>query len=158
MFYDFIFDKVDGSGKILLSDYAGKVVLVSNTASACGFTPQYAELEALWKKYKDRGLIVIGVPSDDFGGQEPLNNTEIGTFCELNFGVTFLITQKLHVTGKEAHPFFLWTKKEFGFLAGPKWNFYKFLIGKNGEPIEWFSSFRSPLSKNVTDLIEKNLP
>lgn len=158
MFYDLEFEELNGIGKILLRDYAGKLVLIVNTASACGFTPQYRELEELWQKYKDRGLIVIGVPTDDFGGQEPLTNSEIAQFCQINYGVTFLITQKSHAKGKDLHPFFLWVREQFGFLSVPRWNFYKYLISKNGEAIGWFSSLRPPLSKEITDLLEKNLP
>src|SRR5688572_18399574 len=128
MFYGFEFERLDGRGKISLRDYTGKLVLIVNTASACGFTPQYKGLEELWQRYKDRGLIVIGVPTNDFAHQEPLSNSEIEQFCQINYGVTFIMTKKSNAKGKDIHPFFLWARQQFGFLSGPKWNFYKYLV------------------------------
>lgn len=156
--YDFEFTKIDGSTKLNLKEFRGKLILIVNTASLCGFTKQYGELETLWRTYKDRGLIVIAVPSNDFRKQEPKSNKEIADFCEVNFNISFLITEKVDVIGKDSHPLFAWTRERFGWLSGPKWNFYKFLIDKNGEPITWFSSLTSPSSKKLISIIEKNLP
>ena len=156
--YDFSFKKIDGSGPINLSDYRGKVIMVVNSASLCGFTKQYSELEELYKKYKDKGFVLIAVPSNDFGGQEPKSNSEIANFCEVNFGITFPISEKVRVQSKTSHPFFIWTRSKLGFLSGPKWNFYKYLIGPDGELIEWFSSLTSPSSNKITNMIEKHLP
>ncbi|MFM6972981.1 MAG: glutathione peroxidase, partial [Alphaproteobacteria bacterium] len=111
--YDFEFVGFNGS-KVKLSEFKNKVLLIVNTASKCGFTSQYGDLEKLHQKYKDLGLIVIGVPSNDFGGQEPLNNNEIQNFCKYNYGVNFLVTQKEVVSGKNAHPFYLFAKEKLG--------------------------------------------
>lgn len=155
--YNLSFQKIDESGPINLSDYKDKVILVVNTASLCGFTKQYAELQTLYETYKDKGLVIIAVPSNDFGKQEPGSGAEIKSFCETNFNITFPITSKVDVEGKNSHPFFSLTRKEFGFLSGPKWNFYKYLIGKDGKLITWFSSFTKPMSKKMTHIIEENL-
>jgi glutathione peroxidase len=155
--YDFSFQKIDGSGELKLSSYKGKIIMVVNTASFCGFTKQYADLEKLYKQYKDKGFEIIAVPSNDFGKQEPGPNAEIQNFCEVNFNISFPITEKVDVKGKESHPFFIWTRGNFGGLSGPKWNFYKYIIGKDGEILEWFSSMTSPTSKKIIKLIEENL-
>ena len=155
--YDFSFTNIDGVNKLNLSDYSGKVVMVVNTASLCGFTKQYSELQELYDKYKDRGFVIVAVPSNDFGKQEPGSSSEIKTFCETNFGITFPIAEKVDVKGKMSHPFFVWTREELGFLSGPKWNFYKYLIGKDGKLITYFSSFTKPMSKKITKAIEENL-
>src|SRR5580698_6933489 len=120
--YDFSFETLDGK-PMPLSQYKGKVLLVVNTASKCGFTPQYKGLEALYNKYKDRGLVIIGVPSNDFGGQEPGNATEIKNFCQLNYGVTFPMTSKQVVSGDDANSFYKWVYSVLGFGSAPKWNF-----------------------------------
>lgn len=155
--HSFSFQKIDNSGPLNLSSYKGKVIMIVNTASLCGFTKQYAELQTLYETYKDRGLVIIAVPSNDFGSQEPGDGEEIKTFCETNFNITFPLTQKVDVKGDKAHPFFIWTHKELGMLSGPKWNFYKYLIDKNGKLIGWFSSFTKPTSKKIINLIEENL-
>lgn len=155
--YDFSFKSINGSSAINLSDYKGKVIMVVNTASLCGFTKQYSELQELYDKYKEQGLVVIAVPSNDFGKQEPGSSAEIQTFCETNFGITFPIAEKVTVQGKMSDPFFAWTRAELGFLSGPKWNFYKYLIGKDGTLITYFSSFTKPMSKKITKTIEENL-
>ena len=155
--YDFSFKNIDGSNSINLSDYKGKLVMIVNTASLCGFTKQYSELQELYHKYKDQGLVIIAVPSNDFGKQEPGSGEEIKTFCETNFGITFPITEKVHVQSKASHPFFVWTREKLGFLSGPKWNFYKYLIGKDGNLVGYFSSFTKPMSKKLTKIIEENL-
>jgi glutathione peroxidase len=154
--YDFEFESLTGD-PMPLSAYKGKVMLVVNTASKCGFTSQYKGLQALHEAYKDRGLIVIGVPSNDFGGQEPGNEEQIKQFCELNYGVTFPMTGKTQVTGKDTHPFYQWITETLGFGSGPKWNFHKYLIGKNGLPVDHFSSITSPDSDKLKAAIDKEL-
>jgi len=154
--YDFTFQTLTGQ-PYALKDLAGRPFVVVNTASKCGFTPQYKALEAIWREHKDQGLMIIGVPSNDFGGQEPGSNQEIGSFCELNYGVDFPMMGKVHVKGPEAHPFFQWAGGQGGFLAKPKWNFFKYLIGKDGQLTDWFSSFTSPDSGKFKSAIAKML-
>jgi glutathione peroxidase len=155
--WDFSFVGIDGEA-LKLSEFEGKAVLVVNTASQCGFTPQYKGLEALFQKYRDRGLVVLGVPSNDFGGQEPGSSSEILEFCETNFAVDFPLTEKVKVTGDDAHPFFRWAAKEMGPLAKPRWNFHKYLIAPDGRLVDWFSTVTSPDSASVSRAIEANLP
>ena len=155
--YDFSFKDISGEKQINLSDYKDKVIMIVNTASLCGFTTQYTELQELYDKYKDKGFVLIAVPSNDFGKQEPGSSAEIKTFCETNFNITFPITEKVHVSSKASHPFFAWSRQELGFLSGPKWNFYKYVIGKDGKLIAYFSSFTKPMSTKVTKLIEEAL-
>ncbi len=155
--YDFSFISIDGN-PLRLSSFTGKAVLLVNTASRCGFTSQYTELQALWRSYRDRGLVVLGVPSNDFGGQEPGTNTEIKTFCKVNFDIDFPLTEKVHVKGKTAHPFYAWAAKELGPLAKPRWNFHKYLVAPDGRLVDWFSSVTSPRSKKLTQAIENVLP
>lgn len=155
--HDFAFTAIDGT-PLPLSQFAGKAVLVVNTASLCGFTPQYAELQTLWDTYRGRGLVVLGVPSNDFGGQEPKGNDEIRSFCEITFGVTFPMTEKTVVTGAEAHPFYRWAAAELGFLAKPRWNFHKYLVGTDGRLQTWFTSLTSPTAASLQKAIEAALP
>jgi len=154
--YEFSFSTIQGK-PYPLKDLAGKPFVVVNTASKCGFTPQYKALEALWKANQGAGLVVIGVPSNDFGGQEPGNNDEIASFCELNYGVDFPMMAKERVTGKDAHPFFKWVAAEAGFLARPRWNFYKYLVDKQGGLEAWFGSITSPDSKKFTGKVKEVL-
>lgn len=154
--YDFTFQTLGGQ-PYALKDLAGRPFVVVNTASKCGFTPQYKALEAIWRDYKDRGLMVIGVPSNDFGGQEPGSHEEIASFCELNYGVDFPMMGKVHVKGAQAHPFFKWAAAEGGFLAKPKWNFFKYLIGRDGQLADWFSSLTKPDSGKFKSAIAKTL-
>ncbi len=154
--YDFSFTAIEG-GALPLSDFKGKVVLLVNTASRCGFTPQYTDLQATWSRYRDRGLVVLGVPSNDFGGQEPGNEAQIKEFCEVNFDVDFPLTAKEHVVGDKAHPFYRWTAQELGFAAKPRWNFHKYLIAPDGTVVDWFSTTTSPSSPKVTQAIEAQL-
>ncbi|WP_413664347.1 glutathione peroxidase [Microbulbifer sp. CNSA002] len=138
--------------KTTLADYKDKVVLVVNTASKCGFTKQYAGLEDLYKKYKDRGFTVLGFPCNQFGKQEPGSDEEIQEFCELNFGVSFPVYAKLDVNGDEAHPLFVELKKRAPGLLGTegiKWNFTKFLIGKNGENVKRYAPKDAPASLEI---------
>ncbi len=154
--YDFEF--IDSDGKNLpLSNFKGKILMVVNTASKCGFVSQYEGLEQLWQDYKDKGLVIIAVPSNDFGDQEPGSNAEIKQFCESNFKVTFPIMAKVHVKGDNAHPFYKWAAEQMSVFGRPKWNFHKYVIGKDGKILEWFASPTSPLDSRVTNLIESNL-
>ena len=152
---DFSFKGVEGN-VINLADYKEKVILVVNVASRCGFTNQYKGLQSLWSEYKDKGLIVIGVPSNNFR-QEPGSNKEIKDSCETTFGINFPITEKLNVIGTDAHPFYLWAKKNHGSGAVPKWNFHKIIIGKNGKVVETFASITKPSSKKFISVIEKEI-
>jgi|TARA_B110000091_G_C13570848_1_gene372456 glutathione peroxidase len=152
---DFSFKSVEGN-TINLADYKDKVILVVNVASRCGFTNQYEGLQTLWSEYKDKGLVVIGVPSNNFR-QEPGTNKEIKNFCESTFGIDFLITEKISVKGDDAHSFFTWAKKNYGSSAVPKWNFHKIIIGKDGKVAETFSSITKPTSKKFISSIEKEI-
>lgn len=155
--YAFSFTTIDGK-PLPLADFRGKAVLVVNTASQCGFTPQYQQLQALWDSYRDRGLVVLGAPSNDFGGQEPGSAGEIKDFCETNFRVSFPLTDKVKVTGDGAHPFYRWAADEMGFTAKPRWNFHKYLIDANGRLVDWFSSVTDPSSSRVVKAVEAALP
>ncbi|MCQ4312626.1 glutathione peroxidase [Stutzerimonas sp. VN223-3] len=144
---------IDGQAKTL-ADFGGKVLLVVNTASQCGFTPQYKGLEALWRRYAEQGLVVLGFPCDQFGRQEPGDEEQIATFCERNFGVSFPLFAKVQVNGGDAHPLFVQLKKRAPGLLGSKaikWNFTKFLIADEGRSIERFSS-RTPPEALVTHI------
>ena len=154
--YDFTFTQPNGN-TLKLSSFVGKVLLIVNTASKCGFTKQYAGLEALYNKYKDRGLVIIGVPSNDFGGQEPGSDAQIQEFCQLNFGVTFPVVSKEVVKGKNAHPFYVWAKKKLGFGTAPKWNFHKYLVDREGHIVDYFNSPTAPDSPKIEKAIEKIL-
>ena len=153
--YDFEFKNIDGK-IVKLSNFKDKLIIVVNVASRCGYTPQYEGLQALWSNYKDKGLIVIGVPTNNFK-QEPGNNKEIKDFCETNFGIDFILTEKTSVIGNGAHPFYKWAKNNHGISAIPKWNFHKIIIGKSGKVIETFASFTKPTSKKFISLIEKEI-
>ena len=144
-FYQLTATRLDGR-LISMADYAGKVVLVVNTASQCGFTPQYAGLEALYKKYADQGLVVLGFPCNQFGKQEPGGADEISKICHINYGVSFPMFEKLEVNGNAAHPLFRYLKNELpGVLGGRiKWNFTKFLIGRDGKPLKRFAPMTTP--------------
>ena len=150
------FDGLMG-GRINLDDYRGKVVLVVNTASQCGFTGQYAGLERLYRARQRDGLMIIGIPSNDFGGQEPGSAGEIKRFCELNYGVTFPMTAKYVVTGPRAHPFYRNALVRLGVSAEPAWNFHKILLGKNGQPIQAFPSGITPASPELSRAINAAL-
>ena len=155
-FFDFKINSINGN-KINLSDYKGKILLVVNVASKCGFTKQYDDLQTLYEIYKKKGLVVMGIPSNQFGGQEPATESEIKDFCETNFNITFPMTSKYNVKGDGAHPIYLWAKKTYGKSAIPKWNFHKILINKDGKVEDTFASFTSPMSKKITKKIEKIL-
>jgi glutathione peroxidase len=154
--HSFSFTSIDGQ-PMHLSGFVGKAVLVVNTASACGLTPQYKGLEALWREYKGRGLVVLGVPCNDFGAQEPGTEGEIKTFCETSFGVDFPMTSKEHVLGAAAHPFFQWAAKELGEGGTPRWNFHKYLVAKDGTLAGTFGSRTEPEAAEVKAAIEAAL-
>lgn len=154
--YEFEFIAIDGK-PMPLSAYKGRVLLVVNTASFCGFTRQYEGLQALAEKYEAAGLTVIGVPSNDFGGQEPKAEDEIKTFCQGAFGVTFPLTGKNTVKGEAAHPFYKWAVAALGPGSAPRWNFHKFLVGRDGRAIASFGTGVEPRSKELVAAIEKEL-
>lgn len=152
--YEFSFNHLNEDKKLNLSDFKEKVILVVNTASKCGFTSQYADLEKLYEEYKHKGLVIIGVPSNDFGSQEPGSNEEISTFCRLNYGVTFPMTEKEIVSGDDPHPFYKWAREILGFGTAPKWNFHKYLINREGKLIDYFHSTTSPKNERFKKAIE----
>jgi glutathione peroxidase len=152
--YDFKFKDLDGSN-LSLSEYKGKVIVVVNVASQCGFTKQYEDMQNVWMKYQEKGLVMLGVPSNDFGNQEPGNNEDIKNFCEAKFGISFPMTEKVLVKGTEAHPFYIWARENHGKSAIPKWNFHKIIINKDGKIAETFSSITSPSSKKFIKTLEK---
>jgi glutathione peroxidase len=141
-------------GAIDPATLTGKVVLVVNTASFCGFTPQYEGLEAVWKRYRDQGLVVLGVPANDFGAQEPGTATDIKRFCETEFGIDFPMLAKQTVVGPGAHPLYLWAAKETGPQGVPKWNFHKLLISRDGKLVGWYGSTVKPDGDTLRPAIE----
>ena len=146
--FDFSATDIDGRPQSL-AQYAGKVLLVVNVASRCGFTPQYAGLQQLWREYRDRGLVVLGFPCDQFGQQEPGDETEIRNFCSLNFDVDFPMFGKIDVNGADAHPLWTWLKSEKGGILGIdaiKWNFTKFLVGRDGQVLRRYAPTDTPQS------------
>jgi glutathione peroxidase len=153
----FRFTSIEGE-PLPLSGFAGRPVLVVNTASMCGFTYQYAALQRLWAGYRDRGLVVLGVPSNDFGGQEPGGNREIKTFCEANFAVDFPLTEKVHVTGSRSHPLFAWFRDRLGPEAGPRWNFHKYLLALDGSLAGAWPSAVEPDGPEIKAAVERLLP
>ena len=156
LFFDLNIENIKGKN-INLSVYKDKTILLVNVASKCGFTKQYSGLQKLYEKFKDKGFVVIGIPSNQFGGQEPGSNDEIKSFCEVNFNITFPLMNKVDVKGKNAHPIFLWAKSNYGNSAVPKWNFHKILINKDGKIQNSFSSFIDPMSKKIIKEIESIL-
>lgn len=155
--YDYSFKSLVGAESMPLKQFEGKVMLIVNTASNCGLTPQYEGLEKLYATYKEKGLVVIGVPSNDFGKQEPGSSEEISNFCKVDYGVTFPMASKEIVSGNSAHPFYAWAKKTLGFGTAPKWNFHKYLINRKGELIDYFNSTTAPESDRVKQAIENAL-
>jgi glutathione peroxidase len=155
--FDFNFTAIDGM-PLPLKRFAGKPLLVVNTASECGFTPQYRDLEALWRRYRGRGLVVLGVPSNDFGGQEPGSNAEIRNFCESNYQVDFPLAGKEKVSGAAAHPFDRWVVAELGEAGAPRWNFHKYLLTPEGELAGAWPSRVAPLDNEIVAAIEPLLP
>jgi glutathione peroxidase len=154
--YDLEINSINGD-VINFSSMKGKTILLVNVASKCGFTKQYDELQKLYEKYRDKGLIIIGIPSNQFGGQEPGSETEIKDFCETNFNITFPMTSKYDVKGDKAHPIYIWAKDTYGKSTVPKWNFHKILINKEGIIEDTFASFTNPLSKRIINKLEQVL-
>jgi glutathione peroxidase len=152
--YDFKFDGLTG-GQVPFSAYKGKVVMVVNTASKCGFTPQYEGLQKLYDARKTKNFVIVGVPSGDFNGQELGSSKEIAEFCKLNYGVTFPMATKNSVVGDAAHPFYKWAQSSFGDAAKPKWNFHKIVLGKNGKVVAAFGSRTSPDDPAIAAAIDK---
>ena len=155
IFYDFKINSITGD-QIDLKDFKGKPILIVNTASYCGFTKQYNDMQELWEKYRDRGLIVLGVPSNSFN-QEKSDNSAVKEFCEVNFNINFPLTTLTEVKGNNAHGIFKWAKKNHGKSAEPKWNFHKILINKEGEVQDTFASLTKPMSKKIIKAIENIL-
>lgn len=153
--HDFTIESIEGE-IINLKDYKNKVVLLVNTASKCGFTPQYSGLQKIYDRYKEDGLVVLGVPSNDFN-QELSNDNEVKQFCEIRFGVNFPMTKIQKIRGENAHPVYKWISENISIIGTPRWNFHKYLIGKDGNIINWFSSMTSPSSEGLKNEIEKAL-
>lgn len=154
--FQFTLPRLDG-GTLDLADYAGHPLLIVNTASKCGFTGQYAGLQTIWEEYRGRGLIVIGVPSNDFGRQEPGTDSEIGAFCQKNYGVTFPLSGKLPVSGSDAHPLYRFLADQAGALSRPRWNFYKYIIDPDGRVSDWFSSLTPPVSARLRRALDRQM-
>lgn len=154
--WDFSFTSIDGK-PMPLADFRGQVLLVVNTASFCGFTKQYEALQMLHAKYESQGFAVIGVPSNDFGAQEPKAAGEIKEFCEGMFGVTFPLTDKNAVLGEGAHPFYKWAREELGWLNAPKWNFHKYLVGRDGKLVTSFYSQTAPDADRLVKAVEAEI-
>ena len=155
VFFDFNIKSISGD-IIDLKEYKNKVVLVVNTASYCGFTKQYDDMQELWDKYRDKGLIVLGIPSNSFN-QEKKNNNDVKKFCEINFNIDFPLAEITDVKGENAHEIYKWAKANHGKSAVPKWNFYKILINKEGKIEDTYSSFTNPKSDKIVSKIEKLL-
>ena len=155
VFFDFKIDSISGE-EIDFQDYRNKVILLVNTASYCGFTPQYDNLQKLWDKYKNDGLVVLGIPSNSFN-QEKKANEEVKKFCEVNFNINFPMSQITEVKGDNAHEIFKWAELNYGKSAIPKWNFYKILINKEGKIEDTYSSFTNPTSNKIVSKIEELL-
>ena len=154
-FYDFSIESITGE-QINLKDYKNKVILVVNTASYCGFTKQYDDMQELWEKYRDRGLVVLGVPSNSFN-QEKTKNNEVKEFCEVNFNINFPLTEITDVKGDNSHEIYKWAKENYGKSAVPKWNFYKILINKQGKIEDTYASLTNPTSKKIIKKVESLL-
>jgi len=154
--YAFRFAALNG-GDIALADFAGRPILVVNTASQCGYTPQYSGLQTLWTRYRDRGLVIIGVPSNDFGGQEPGGASEIVKIAQDEYHVTFPLAAKAGVKGAAAHPFYRWAARTLGAKSAPAWNFHKYLVGRTGRLIAGYGSRVTPESRELVSAIENEL-
>ena len=156
LIYDFEITSINGE-KINFSKYKDKVILLVNVASKCGFTKQYKDLQELWKRYKSKGLVVIGFPSNQFGSQEPGNDKDIKKFCEVNYNIDFPIVSKTEVKGENAHEIYKWALINHGKSTVPKWNFHKILINSEGKVESTYLSFVKPMSKKIVYKIEKLL-
>ena len=153
--HDFSIESINGE-TIKLSDYKSKVVILVNTASKCGFTPQYSGLQKIYERYKDDGLVVFGVPTNDFN-QELHNDDEVKNFCEIRYGVKFPMSSIQKIKGENAHPIYKWIQSNVSVIGQPRWNFHKYLIGKDGNIVNWFSSMTSPTSEGLIKQVEEAL-
>ena len=151
--HDFSFTSIDGE-PLPLSTFKGKPVLVVNVASRCGLTPQYEGMEALYRDYRDQGLVVLGVPCNQFAGQEPGTEAEIKDFCQTRFDVDFPMTSKVYVKDDDRHPFYAWAESKLGTPAVPVWNFHKILIGKDGAALQAFGPRTAPQDQEVVDAVK----
>ena len=157
LFFDLSIKSINGE-MLNLTEFKNKVILIVNVASKCGFTKQYTNLQKLYDKFNiSNNFVILGIPSNQFGGQEPGTNKEIKDFCETNFNITFPMTDKVEVKGVNAHEIYTWAKKNYGSSAVPKWNFHKILINKEGKIEETYGSFTDPMSKKIIKAIEKIL-
>ena len=154
--YDYKFNDIDGN-ELNLNKFKNKVIVVVNVASQCGFTKQYEDMQKIWDNYQNKGMIMLGIPSNDFGKQEPGTNKDVKNFCESKFGITFPMTEKVAVKGQNAHPFYIWARENYGKSAIPKWNFHKIIIGKDGKILDTFVSITNPSSTKFTKVIEDAL-
>jgi glutathione peroxidase len=156
IFFDLSINSINGD-KIDFKKYKNKTILIVNVASMCGFTKQYTNLQKLYEKYMEKDFVIIGIPSNQFGGQEPGSNKEIKNFCETNFNITFPLSEKVEVKGNNSHEIYSWAKKNYGKSTIPKWNFHKILINKNGKIHNTFNSFTDPLSNKIIKEVESIL-
>ena len=154
-FHDFDVEMIEGE-VFKLENFKDKVVLLVNTASKCGFTPQYSGLQKLYQRYKDDGLVVLGVPSNDFN-QEFSKNNDVKEFCEIRYGVDFPLTKIMKIRGENAHPLYKWISENVSTIGTPRWNFHKYLIDKEGKIVNWYSSMTSPMSESLKNEIETAL-
>ena len=154
--YNHKFKDIEGN-ELDLNSFKNKVIIVVNVASECGFTKQYIDMQKIWIDYQNKGVVMLGVPSNDFGKQEPGSNGEVKNFCESKFGITFPMTEKVIVKGENAHPFYIWARENHGKAAIPKWNFHKIIIGKNGKVLDTFASIINPSSRRFIKAVEKAL-
>jgi len=152
--HDFTFESIDG-GQLPLAQYKGKAVLIVNTASFCGFTPQYEGLENIYRQYRGKGLVVLGVPANNFGGQEPGTNAEIKQFCESKYDVDFPLAAKVSVKGDDAHPFYKWAAEKLGADKSPKWNFHKYLVNAKGDLVASFPTKVVPDAPEIRAAIDQ---
>lgn len=150
--HEFMFTDINGQ-PLHLEEFKGRPVLVVNTASECAYTPQYAALQRLWERYRDQGLVVLGVPSNDFGAQEPGDEDAIREFCMTRYGVDFPVTAKQTVIGADAHPFYRWVMEQTGEAGAPRWNFHKYLLDGDGELVDMWPSRVEPLSEEIVTAI-----
>jgi glutathione peroxidase len=154
--HNFTLQGIDGK-PMALSQFKGKVVLLVSTASECGYTGQYEGLEQLWQANRDRGLVIVGVPANDFGAQEPGTAVEIASFCKINYGVTFPLADKVVVKGERATPLYKWAGEQAGRDGRPKWNFHKYLFDRDGHFVDWFSTQAKPMGPKLTAAVKKAL-
>ena len=152
--YDFQLTTLKGE-PLPLAQFSGRPTILINTASQCGFTPQYADLQLLWDEFKDQGLNVLGIPCNDFGRQEPDTDSTLAAFCQRAYGITFPMTGKIHVRGEGIHPLYAWLATQGGYFSRPRWNFHKYLINRDGKMMDWFASITNPKAARFRHAIER---